>query len=76
MLNALYGAPAAIVGAPIVDFWDAFRLWEAVLTSPIVPYGGITRELARFQSMPLQQLVFDHHIFTDASASLGRGGST
>lgn len=74
MFNALYGAPDLGLpssGALTVDFWDEFRFWEAVLSSPIVPYGGITREFARFHSMPFQHLVFDHHVFTDASTSFG-----
>jgi len=76
MFNALYGAPDVGLpssGALNVDFWDEFRFWEAVLSSPVVPYGGITREFARFHYMPLQQLIFDHHIFTDASTSFGWG---
>jgi hypothetical protein len=56
-----------------VDFWDEFRYWEAVFSSPVVPFGGVTRSFSRFQSLPLQQLAFDRHVYTDASTSFGWG---
>jgi hypothetical protein len=49
-----YGAPDLGLpspGALTVDFWNEFWFWEAVLSSPIVPYGGITQEFARFYNL-------------------------
>jgi hypothetical protein len=76
MFAALYGEPGNGLPAscPLsVEFWDEFRYWDAVLTSPVVPFGGVTRSFARDTTLPFQHLTFDHHIFTDASTSYGWG---
>jgi hypothetical protein len=62
-----------LLGAPCLDFWDEFRYWEAVFSSPVVPFGGVTRSFSRFHSLPLQLLAFDRHVYTDASTSFGWG---
>jgi hypothetical protein len=65
MFAALYGEPGNGLPAlcPLsVEFWDEFRYWDAVLTSPVVPFGGITRSFARDTTLPFQQLTFDHHV--------------
>jgi hypothetical protein len=76
MFAALYGKPGNGLPAlcPLsVVIWDEFRYWDAVLTSPVVPFGGVTRSFARDTTLPFQLLTFDHHIFTDASTSSGWG---
>jgi hypothetical protein len=76
MFAALYGKPwnglPALCPLSVV-FWDEFRYWDVVLTSFVVPFGGVTRSFAGDTTLPFQLLTFDHHIFTDASTSSGWG---